>query len=139
MKIFNKMFLFMLMILLTTIALAQDGTPVDPALTLSQLFNMVIDLVTNWKILSGWVITSSILVILIGILKSNLTDALFLWHTKGPIIRRAVVVVLGQVLGIILAISTGVTWYSAIIIGLFTSGGAVIIYNVLKPLWKKKV
>jgi hypothetical protein len=56
------------------------------------------------------------------------------FSTAHPIAKRAVLIGLGQVAGILLAIEGGMGVTAAIFTGLISSGGAVALFEVCKPL-----
>ena len=95
--------------------------------------------VENWKSLGGLGICSLILLFLISLLKSKFGMGLF--KKLDPLVKRLVVTLLGQGVGIVGAMYGGAEWKIALVAGLLTSGGAVAIYEVTKPvlaLKKKK-
>lgn len=104
--------------------------------TLSAIADLVMYMIKNWKALGTLGAVSAILSLLIGILRGPWLDG---WFAKlGQGWKRAIILILGQVLGIIIMLVEGSVWYVAIIQGLFTSGGAILIYETLKPLLGKK-
>lgn len=140
---FSMLLMFLLMCLATMVGaqeiVANAGTiistiPDQP--TLSNIFDAIVELVVNWKVLGSFGIASAILSILIMCLKADFTDFLFKWSTKGHYVKILIIVILGQGAGIIAAISTGMKWQTAVFSGLITSGGAMVIYNAAKPLFK---
>lgn len=120
---------------LTATATAVAAAPVAP--TANEIMDAIANLLLNWKVLGPWGICSSIIIIIVMLLKSDWTDFFFKWSTKGPLVKQAIIVILGQVIGIMAAISQGTKWPTAIVAGLFVSGGAIVIYNAIKPLFKK--
>jgi len=128
--------LIVLFMLFPVMLLAADVVIPD-APGAEQIIDAIVALISNWKVLGTWGIASSVLVIIVMILKSGFTDFLFKWNEQAPLVKRVIIVVLGQVIGIITTIATGTVWYSAVITGLFASGGAITIYEALKPLFAK--
>lgn len=92
--------------------------------------------VKNWKSLGGLGISSLILLLLISLLSSPLSKGWF--GKKSKKIKRLVIAVLGQAVGITAGIYGGAVWYVAIVTGLITSMGAVTIFEAAKPLFAKK-
>jgi hypothetical protein len=67
------------------------------------------------------------------------TDAVGGWFSKAhPLVKRAVLLGLGQVAGILLAVEGGAGVTAAIFGGLITSGGAVALFEAVKPLLPAK-
>lgn len=100
---------------------------VDPA-------KAIVELVTNWKTMSPVAIGSMIILILVQILKSSLFGQFFK-HLEW---KRLLITILGVIYGILYLVSTGTSWLSAAVIGLISAGGAVAIYEAVKPLLEKK-
>lgn len=105
----------------------------DPIIT---IFNSLVELIRNPKGLGVLGCISLSITIIISITKLDFMGNLF--QKLNPYIQRALVVVLGQISGILIAVIGGVVWYEAIIAGLLSSGGAIAIYEVIKPFFKKK-
>lgn len=140
MKRFFAIFTLFVLIPFTMVLAQTLGVPVIPEVpvepTLSGLVDLVKFLVTNWKLLGTWGISSTILVIVIAILKGPWSKDWF--GSKSSLRKRLIIIVLGQILGIIHAVMGGAIWYMAIITGLIVSGGAIAIYESVKPLFSKK-
>jgi len=94
-------------------------------------------LISNWKAMGGLAIGIAFVNIAIMVLKASWTDKWFIWDTKAPLVKRAIIIVLGQVAGIMLMIVSGMKWYAAVIAGLITAGGAIAIYEAVAPIFKK--
>ena len=94
----------------------------------------LLDLLMNYKTLSPLAIGSAIIVISVQILKSNLFDQFF----KGFKYKRALITVLGQIYSVVFMVINGQSLMNAVISGLFISGGAVAIYEAIKPFIEKK-
>lgn len=137
MKILQTVFLFMflnVMALAETIVLPDGKTIVIPENpNINDVFNIVVEAVKAMKGASGIVIAILVLVILISFLKSNIVGNWF--GTKTPIIKRLILVVLGQALSVLVLISTGVVWYTSLWLGLVISGGAILVFEVLGPIF----
>jgi len=91
------------------------------------------------KLVQGGLGTLGILIaallILIEVMKSKISKGWF--GSKGRWIRRGVVIIGGQILGIATMVSTTeMGWLSAVIAGLITSGGAVAIYELVIKPWR---
>ena len=103
---------------------------------MEQPINAIVDLVTNWKAMGTLGIISAIIAIIIQLLKTKLVGNFF--EKKSPLIKRAVLAILGVISGIVLMVLGGMAWMPALMTGLVTSGGGMVIYEVLKPFFKKK-
>lgn len=112
-----------------------DETPVP----FGTLLESVGELIKNWKGLSGIGLASSLLALVIQALKTELLGGLL--NKAGPLgpnIRRLIIFVLGQISGIVLSFAGGkFSLVEAIITGLITQGGAVALYEHLKPFFKR--
>jgi len=115
--------------------LVLDETPVPFGTVLESIG----ELIKNWKGLGGIGLASAILATIIQFLKTDLMGGFLDKAGRfGPNIRRLIILVLGQVSGVILSLSSGkFSWVDAIVSGLITQGGAVAIYEYLKPFFKK--
>jgi len=100
---------------------------VDPA-------QAIVDLVTNWKEMSPLAIGASIILLLIQLLKSSLFGGFFK-HLEW---KRFFITFLGVLYGVVYMVSTGSPWINAIVVGVISTGGAVAIYEALKPILEKK-
>ena len=104
--------------------------------TLEDPINKIAELITNWKAMGTLAIVSAIIIIIIQILKTKLVGGWF--GKRSPLMKRAILVILGQISGIVLMVLGGIDWIPAIMTGLVTSGGAMSIYEVIKPFFAKK-
>lgn len=126
-----------LFIILTTIPMltyALDNPEV--VVPMKSVFESISDLVKNFKGLTSIGVFSAILVIIIQFLKTDVAGNFLKKLT--PTMKRIIITVLGQVSGILIAVVGGMGWVDAIIAGLLTSGGAIAIFEVFKPLFEKK-
>lgn len=99
----------------------------DPTLTL-------IKLVTEWKAMSPVAIGAMVILLLIQLLKSSFFGGFF----KSLEWKRFFITFLGIAYGVVYLISSGTPWLHALVVGLLSSGGAVAIYQALKPILDKK-
>ena len=122
---------FFVLILIPAICIAEElKVPME------DIFKSISSLISNFRGLSGIGIAAAILTILIQFLKTDITGNLM---QKLPSTwRRILITILGQIGGIVIAANGGLGWVDSIIAGLLTSGGAVAIYEALKPLLAKK-
>ena len=56
---------------------------------------------------------------------------------KSPIVKRIILTILGQGIGIVTVVYDGGVWYMAIVNGLLIQGGAIALYEQIKPLMGK--
>jgi len=105
--------------------LASDVSP-EPTTTL-------LDLIKNWKEMTPLGIGMGLVSMLVQALKSDKLGGLF----KNFKYKRTLIVILGQIYAIGLMVVQGSSWISAIITGLISSGGAVAIYEAIKPLFSR--
>lgn len=131
----NLIFLFLTFCLLSMVAmplLASEGEVVG----LDVIVDSILALIKNWKGLGTLGALSSILVLLVQLLKTELLGGWF--EGKAPLVKRALIVIFGVINGVILSVWTGgLSWMEAIMGGLLVSGGAMAIYEVIKPFIKK--
>ena len=80
---------------------------------------------------------AAIINIIVLILKSNWCHGWF--GKRSALVKRILIIVLGQVFAILTAIIGGTSWTDAIISGLISSGGAMAIWEVIKPIFVKKL
>ena len=132
MKKIYLMLTLALTFLYSAIALAQEV--VQPGL--DELGGSLIELAKNWKTLGTLGILIAILNLLIMLLKSKYCKGWF--GKQSALIKRTLIVILGQAVAILALVSGGASWVAAILAGLVTSGGAITVYEVLKPLFNKK-
>jgi hypothetical protein len=95
----------------------------------------VTGLIQNWKAYGPLGIASAILVLLILFLNSSLCGNWF--GAQTALIKRALILLFGQAIAVLGAIAAGTVWYVAVVSGLFVSGGAIALFEVLKPLFQK--
>lgn len=96
----------------------------------------VIDLVKDYKNLGGLALAMAVLNLLMMLLKTKLFGQ---WlDSRSRNVKKLALVVLGQALGILAAISTGLSPLSAVLAGLISSGGAHILYEEWKSFKKGK-
>lgn len=99
----------------------------DPIVTISEL-------IKNWKSMSPVAIGAAIILILVQLLKSSFFGQFF----NNLVVKRAFITVLGVAYGVVYLISAGTDVVTALVVGLLASGGAVAIYEAIKPLISKK-
>jgi hypothetical protein len=132
-KIRGSVFLFSVLIFPLVCFSQIAETPVP----IKDVFEMIAQLVNNWRSLSTLGLISSVIVLVMQILKTEIMGGLLL--KASPFLKRLLITVFGQVAGVIVAVSGGLTWVEAIVTGLITSGGAVAIYEAIKPFFSKKL
>jgi len=125
-----RYFLTLAALLISTVALSQE------TVGLEQIGESILNLIRDFKTLGTLGVISAVITIIIQFFKSNLCGNW--WGDKSSYVKRFVIVLLGQVVAIIGMVMTGSSWLAAVIAGLISSGGAVVIYEALKPLLKKK-
>lgn len=130
---FNLNKLFFVLLILPVVAFAQA---VDESVPPSDVVNAIVDLVKNWKAWSALAVAAASITIIVQALKTDILGNLI--DKMNPFMKRLLITALGQVAGIILMVANGKGWIDAVVAGLFTSGGAVAIYESLKPLIDKK-
>ncbi len=91
-------------------------------------FQLLLQLVTNFKAMGPLAIGAAIITLLVQVLKKFVGDFPY---------KRAVVASLGVVYGVVLAMLQGLGVLEALVTALFVSGGAVAIYEGLKPVMAK--
>ena len=112
-----------------------DETP----LPIGTLIEAITAIIQNWKGLSGIAVYSSIVSLLTLSLRTEpLFSIINRLGIKGPWIRRLSVLVFSQISGILLSIQAGGGLWDAILSGLIVQGGAVALYEHLKPFFVKK-
>ena len=112
-----------------------DETP----LPVGTLIEAITELIKNWKGLQGIGTASAIVSLLTLSLKTEpLFSILNRMGASGPWIRRLAVLVFSQISGALIAIGAGGSVWESILTGLIVQGGAVAIYEHLKPFFKKK-
>lgn len=96
----------------------------------------LLNLLLNFKTLGPLGIGASVIVILTQLLKGDFFGNIFKGLNSN--VKRLIITVLGQVYGLIFMVQSGSSWGNAAIIGLLSSGGAVAIWEAIKPLVEKK-
>lgn len=114
----------------SSLALAQVAVPdVD-------ISKGILDLILGYKVLGPIGIGSGVIVLLVNILKSDFFGNLF--KNLNPLIKRLIITILGVIYGVLFQVQSGIGWGNAIVTGLLASGGAVAIWEAVKPLIEKK-
>lgn len=134
MKSINLLLSFCFMFMLSMVPVfAQSGLPasIPEGGDLSSL----ISLFMNYKTLGPVGIGAAAVLALIQLFKSDLFGSFF--KNLSPAVKRLVITVLGQVYGILYLIVSGKSVGDAILTGLIASGGAVLIWEVVSPFFKK--
>ncbi len=111
-----------------------------PDVTIPQIFESIAALIKDWKNLQAVGVVSAIMMIVVQILKYLIKEFL---NDPGKEVManwaRVLITLLGVVVAILSKVMTGVPWIDACIFALITSGGAISLYQVLKPvLFKSK-
>lgn len=119
-----KKVLFLLLV--PILAYAVDVVIVPPE---GDPFQMLLALVMSWKTMGPLAGGAAGIAIVVQVLKNSVGDT-FKY-------KRLAVVALGVVYGVVLAVSKGMGVVEALITALFVSGGAVAIYEALKPALQK--
>lgn len=122
-----------LFLLLFTSNLFAQTIPENP-----DVAKILVELFTNWSGLGSLGAAMSIIVLVVQVLKWTVLDKWFeKTHPAVKIIKQAIVYLLGMVYSVLFAVEGGTQALQATI-GLLTGGGAIALYNILKPLWEKK-
>lgn len=108
----------------------------DEVVPLDTVVDATVAVVKDGKSMGRLALSVALLNLLVMFLKTNLANTWF--SKKSTNYKRAFLLVAGQVLGILLAIQSGLSPLSAVIGGLITSGGAVAIFESVKGLLPKK-
>ncbi len=110
-------------LLLPTLAFSEGIIPpeVDPLATILALFQ-------NWAAMSPLVLGSTLIALTVQLLKMFVGDFEY---------KRIVIAGLGVVYGVITALLGGYSVFDALVAALITSGGAVAMYEAIKPLLPK--
>ena len=125
-----------MILLMPLFAFAQVEMPEQiEGATLAQLINQLVYVVTNWKLAGTVGAIAMVIIVIVNMLQSPSLDKVF--EKLGSIGKRALITVLGVGLSILLYKLSGVTWVDSAVTALFTTGGAVAIYEAIKPLIKK--
>ena len=125
-----------LVLLMPLFAFAQvEMPPQIEGATLTQLIDQFVYIITNWKLAGTVGAIAMTIIVAVNILKSPIFDKAF--EKLGPIGKRAIITILGVGLSVLTYKLNGVGWLDALVTALFTTGGAVAIYEAIKPLVKK--
>jgi len=92
-----------------------------------ELIDFAVVFIKNVKIMSPISIAMYILVFLLMILNSSFCKGWF--GKRSPLIKRLIIIVLGQVLSVLFLITSGIVWYHALWGGLIISGGAQLLFE----------
>lgn len=129
-------YLVMIVIFICAFTCMAQGLPgpTMPEMDLSQLIQFGL---ANFKTM-GWLGGGMFAVLLaVQLLKSPLLAQIF--SKANPAVKPLILIVLGQVYGVLYLVFSGANWGSALVVGLITSGGAIAIWEGISPLFKKKV
>lgn len=94
-----------------------------------------INILLNAKALGAIGLGAAIILIVVQFLKSSLFDQIF--KSLDPKYKRLLITLLGVVYGVLYLIVSGKSGAEAIMVGLFSSGGAVAIFEAIAPFLKK--
>lgn len=112
------------------------STTIDDTASLDQVLDATVTLVKTGKSMGSLALAVAVINLLILMMKTSYAGELF---TKAnPAIKRVILLALGQVAGILMAMAAGTGAMSAVIGGLVSSGGAVAIFEAVKPLLPAK-
>lgn len=117
---------FLVLLLLSAIAYAVDVPIVVPD---GDPFTNLMSLIMQWKTIGPLAGGALGVAVVVQLLKQFVGDAF--------VYKRAAVTVLGVIYGVLLAMSKGMGAVEAIVTALLVSGGAVAIYEALKPTLQK--
>ena len=111
----------------------------ESPLPVGTLIEAITELIKNWKGLQGIGTASAIVSLLTVFLKTEpLFSILNRMGASGPWVRRLAVLLFSQISGALISIGAGGSVWDSILTGLIVQGGAVAIYEHLKPFFKKK-
>ncbi len=127
--------LFLTLIFLPILAFAVDLPAQYDDATLEQLIEQLVYIITNYKVAGTLGTIVMAIILMVNILKSSVFNNVF--QKLDPIIKRAAVTVLGVSITLLTLKLQGLGWFESIVTALFTTGGAVAIYEAIKPLVKK--
>jgi len=122
------LFLFLIMMVTSFALLAQVAVP-D-----AEVSKELLNLFMNFKTLGPVGIGMSVVVVLTQLSKTEIFGKIF----KKMEYKRLFVTVIGQIYGMLFMVQSGSSWLNAAFIGLLSSGGAVAIWEAVKPLVEKK-
>jgi len=106
--------------------------PVEVVPSYTEIIEAITALFKGWGGMSAPVIASSIIVIVIMLLKTNLFAGIF--NKLGAISKRCILGLLGIISSILLSIGSGITLPKALWGGLIIGGGAVLIFELVISL-----
>lgn len=127
--------LFFAILIFAIKALGVEQPPLYEDATLQQLVEQFVYIITNFKLGGTLAAISMVIIFLVNLLKSSATGDIF--DSLGRKTKRLIITVLGVAVTIIGLMLGGVPFFSALVTGLFTTGGAVAIWEVLKPMISK--
>lgn len=131
MRLFSMLLCAMFLFIISQVGFAQvlpDNPDVGKILT---------ELFTDPKGLGSLGIAMSVIVLLVQVLKWSVIDRFFKEGSVARTIKLAAVFLLGQGYTVIFLVKAGTPALTAVI-GILTGGGAIALYNLIKPLWEKK-
>lgn len=134
-RFFNFLSIMTLSLIIPLMALAQVSLPTDPSSQVDWM-KLLGDALANPKALTAVMIGAILLLAIIQMLKSSIFSGLF---KKIPAKAQfAIITILGQVYAIVIhALVIKDQSVSVAVIGLFTSGGAVAVFNAFKLMFEK--
>jgi len=97
---------------------------------------VLMNLVSNYKTMGALGLGMSMIMLIVWLLKSELFNHLF--GALKPGIKRFIILLLGQAYALLFMLANGMKLSEAVVVGLFTSGGAVSLYEAAKPLFKSE-
>lgn len=127
-------FILVISLMLIGSAFASEAVVQVVAIDYGKLVQDLIALITNYKVAGPLATASGALVIIMEMLKKGFIGKLL---DGKPVTKTLVIVLLGQISGVLIAIVGGVGYLDAAIQGLFASGGAMAIWSAVKPMLKK--
>lgn len=100
----------------------------------------LVKLITDWKSMSPIALGIALVILLVQISKAGWIESLFKLFGWSHVLewKRAIVTISGVVYGVLYLINTGSHWLSALAVAVLSSGGAVAIYEAIKPLFPNK-
>lgn len=128
----NKILKFLMLpflMVLPMIAFGQDASA-EPV-GLEDVVSSIIELVKNYKGMSGIVLAGSVISIMIQLLKTSLLSSFFKSESS-KLLKRLIVLVLGTLMSMVAMVAAGSGWLDAVLTGLISSGAAVSIYEAFK-------
>ena len=123
----------LLVLFLSLFTLAAFGQVVPETINAGQL---LLELVTDYKTMGPLGMGMTAVLLTVWLLKTKFLGSIF--KALSSPVKRVVVVVLGQVYGLLYMVQSGMGWGEAAISGIFMAGGAMAIYEAIKPLLPSK-